>query len=733
MHRGTAVLAYDCKGLRVLPNCKASGTYRYVGMPPREQVVQLVDRDELAANLPQAGPGLGLDLQSELSHGGAIDLASVVVGKMGSATRFVKSADLLGDCQGATHIVAEAFVGASALVPGKPGHMRSATGAFDAVADALLNPKGKTIAAAIGDPEACKGATPEARSAPEHCGAPIRLHLTKIGAMPNLASENSANPPVECARGLVMSQGKCTHLKAGVLHPCDPRDSKDCAEQCKLGHAGSCFTLGASYDEGNGGRTDMAKAADLYSRACDAGDAAACLRLGVMTEAGKGVARDPKRAAILHEKACGEGKIEACLKLGVMFETGAGVSEDLARAVALYERTCDQGLQAGCDQLAHVYGSAKGYSEQLRRAKQAYLDACYSAEPAACASLSIFAAAAESQPDPDESPRALHVPLDTRRDLYDRACGDDAPSSCLGRLVEAEKACAKHSEYHCLTLAFVYYGLADFEDKRLPKDLDRAALMFERDCNYGDDIGCADLGLMVSEGDRVPRDPKRGAELKERACNNGSPDSCANFAIELESGKNVPKDVARAFEMYREACRSGVGGVCNRLGWRYLLGVGVTKNTKQGLTLIKSGCELHFNTSHQACNSLAFAQLNGMGTKPNDRQTLALFEKECEFGLEESCLFAGFMHLFGRGTEQNKPKAESLFKAGCSKDRIAAWEEACAEHDPEPEECAAVGLMWHTGVCGKVDRERASKLLAKACHGGWSWACQRAKEFKASP
>ncbi len=673
MRRGIAVLAHDCNGLRLLPNCKVSGSYGYIGMSRREQVIQFVSRDELNANLPLSGQQLGSKFEGERNRSGALDLASVIVGKLSSPRRFVKSQDLLGDCQGATHIVADADVGASALLPGKQRQKRTLTEIFEATAAELLKAPHDTVGHAIGNLEACKDATPQARNAPGGCAAPIRLLLTRIGATPALAE--SAVPLAACGGALVMNLGKCTHRGAGVATQCDPRDSKACAEQCNLGSAGSCLTLGAFYEKVNGGRTDTAKAAAMYRRACDGNEMAGCLRLGVMTELGKGVARDPKSASNLYERACFGANVEGCLKLGVMLETAMGVPEDVARAVPLYALACDHRLQPGCDRLAQVYGRAREQSEALRRAKQAYLDGCYGTEPAACASLSVLAAATESQRD--ESPRILHVTPDDRKRLYELACGDDAASSCLPRLAISEKSCADHSGWDCLTLAFAYYGLADYEHNHLPQDLDRAALMFERACHYGETIACNNLGLMISAGEGFPRDVKSAAELEEQGCNAGSSEACANFGFMLERGRGVPKDVARAFDLYQQACSLRGGGACNHLGWHYLLGAGVTKDPKRGLALFKSGCDLQFDTSHDACDSLAFAQLNGIGMKSNERQALRAFEKACESGLEEACMNAGFMYLFGRGTAQNEPKAEVLFKAGCNEDRVAEWEQDC--------------------------------------------------------
>jgi TPR repeat protein len=693
-------------------------------------VTQLVNSDELHANLPHASHKFDLTIESKFSRGGALDLASIVVGTMSSLRRFVKSQDLLGDCQGATHIVAGAEIGASALLPGKLGQMRSVTNAFDAATEERLNSPAQTVAHVIGDPKICKEATPAARPAVQRCAAPIRLHLSKIGATPEPASDKFAAVPTECARGLVMSRGKCAHLMAAEVHQCDPSDSKDCAEQCQRGDARSCFILGVSYERGDRGAADMAKAAALYGQACDGGDAAGCFNLGVITESGRGAPRDLRRAAASYEKACEGGEARGCLGLGIMRETGAGVPEDLVHAVTLYERACDASIRVACDRLAQVCRSEKRNSPELRRTMQSYKDTCYGGEPANCASLSVLAAVAESVSD--TSPRSLHVTERERKMLYERACHDAAPRSCLQDVAEYEQSCAAGKGEDCFTLGLTYYGLADHEDKHLPMDLARAALMFERACALGQTDACSNLGNMYSDGDQVPKDLKRAAELYEQACDHGVKEACANLGKLLENGNGIPKDVDRAAKLYEQACQHGVNAICNHLGWLYLLGQSVAKNTKLGLAALKHACESGDASSNDACDSYAYALLNGIGTQRNEPQALELFEKACKSGIEASCVQAGFMHLFGRATERDKPKADALFKVACASNSVAAWEESCSTHG-FPEECGIAGLIWHTGACGKVDQPRAAVLLAKGCRDGWSWPCQRAKEFEASP
>ncbi len=81
MHDGVAVVAYSCDGIKLLKQCHLDGSYGYLGMTKREQVVRLQNADELRANLPLSGLKIAGELGAELSRGATLDIALVTVGK----------------------------------------------------------------------------------------------------------------------------------------------------------------------------------------------------------------------------------------------------------------------------------------------------------------------------------------------------------------------------------------------------------------------------------------------------------------------------------------------------------------------------------------------------------------------------------------------------------------------------------------------------------------------------
>src|SRR5260221_6085082 len=79
MHDGIAVVAYDCKSIKLLKQCKLEGAYGYLGMTKREQVVRLQNADELRANLPLSGLKIAGDIGGQMDRGATLDIALVTV------------------------------------------------------------------------------------------------------------------------------------------------------------------------------------------------------------------------------------------------------------------------------------------------------------------------------------------------------------------------------------------------------------------------------------------------------------------------------------------------------------------------------------------------------------------------------------------------------------------------------------------------------------------------------
>ena len=110
---------------------------------------------------------------------------------------------------------------------------------------------------------------------------------------------------------------------------------------------------------------------------------------------------------------------------------------------------------------------------------------------------------------------------------------------------ECVTECEKGSAVSCGQLGLMY-----FNGEGVPKDITRAAGLFQKACDGGDLEGCSDLGVRHFNGEGVAKDVAQGTALLRRACDAGSTRGCYNLGVMYSDGK----DAARAAVLYRMAC-----------------------------------------------------------------------------------------------------------------------------------------------------------------------------------
>jgi TPR repeat protein len=422
MKTGVAVVAHDCKSLRLLRDCHLAGSYAFMGMTTKEQMIRLENSDEIKANLPLSGAVLVAKLSGELQTGSTLDIALVLVGKRRTTWATATRSDLVGQCDGATHYVRGAMVGAFAMQTGAHAHVSSVAEVFSAGASGASGST-KTVRNQDGKLDACSSANPDSEAAPSQCGVPIRLELVPVDAHKSTDAEGDQTGA--CPAGLVHVAGKCTALTAAATHLCKSGDVKDCTEQCDKNHAGSCNVLGAMYRHGTGAPKDAARSLSLFDKACNGGAFAACVQEGYQYQFGQGAPRDFVRANTLFKRACDEGDELGCLNYGVLLERGDGTPKDEVRAAALYKRACNGGVSTGCVNLGRFYHrGAGGVPKDDARALPLFTRACDGKNPAACAELGRCY----------EEGRGVPPDLARAMSLYERGCNTHADF--------AEEACA---------------------------------------------------------------------------------------------------------------------------------------------------------------------------------------------------------------------------------------------------------------------------------------------------
>jgi uncharacterized protein len=414
MKEGIALVSYDCRSLKLASACSLEGSYGYIGTTRREKKIEMSSSDEVAANLPVGGLSWLSDLGGKLGRESALLAQLTMVGKRSSAKRQAARGELQGSCDGATHFVRAATVGAFFVASGSKAELAASAKLLGKGASAGSK-SGTKIHTRDGDLDTCTAAAPDDKAPPAQCGALVRIELEPVGAAPPAAPELAV---ASCAPKFAMADGAC--VPEGRPHQCRPGDAKDCAAQCDAGSAASCATLAVMHRDGLGAPKDWAKAAALAERACGKDVIAGCRTLAAAKLAGEGTAKDPKGALALLDKSCqagdglgcvdlgvarladkqlapdaqyafrracyGGGEVEGCAWLGVLYADGKG---DLAAnpklAAQFFEKGCKEGSMRACDGLGDLTKAGKGVAKKdPARAKALFEQACNGGYAPAC-------------------------------------------------------------------------------------------------------------------------------------------------------------------------------------------------------------------------------------------------------------------------------------------------------------------------------------------------------------
>ena len=529
MKKGVVVVAYDCSTIKVLRNChvgEEATAYEYGGVDPKEKVVSVMNADELSVNVPMSSGKLG----AEVKNGRNIDIAMIFRGQKTSTFENVQRTNLKStdptSCEGATHFIRQATIGAFAVVSGANGKASAAAEVFKVGASGSSEASRKALSH-DGSLDACKGAAQDGESPVENCRSPLVLELQPIlGEPPKQEAKKDPNnkdlPPPEaeaspCPNDYVFAQGKCMRANAQVAHTCEPTDEKECRAQCGKGSAESCFNVGAVLYKKDkdaaypflekacdGDVTDacgyqaeiLSKKAGLInddaeagkkiervaSKGCDGGSGLACAALGRHYDIGTG--KDLKKARRSFRRACIFGETDGCWHAADAYrESESGIEPDFAQALEYGKRGCGSDLTTtGCLTLAQVYFDKRAGSARNEAKGMAILDAqCGTKDPTDC-TLAML--------------------------MMTIGGGFDAVMVKAG-----EKYCAR-SAVLCSIPAAVYERGSD--DDHIAKNLPKAIGLYQKACAAKEQSSCDSVTTLKAEqaASKPKPTPKKPAKKK---------------------------------------------------------------------------------------------------------------------------------------------------------------------------------------------------------------------------
>lgn len=238
------------------------------------------------------------------------------------------------------------------------------------------------------------------------------------------------------------------------------------------------------------------------------------------------------------------------------------------------------------------------------------------------------------------------------------------------------------------------------DPKRLPP---------EAGCAGGFGPACHLLGLQYRDGTGVAKDPARAAAYFQKGCDGGHGASCASLGVAFEDGVGVAKDVPRAFALFRKACDATDRWACTRLAFALASGAGIDKDVAEAARLLDRSCA--------AADAMACAKLGSMLRVGDDvPQDLAraepLLRSACDKGSSWGCgELAGL--LVARGATQDLQEAAKLLEVACDKDDATF--------------CAMLAGLLELGHGVPRDQARATALYRRACDGGYTAACAKAR------
>ncbi len=358
MRHGLAVVHYDCGQLKVLNDCKVEGSYAFSGTTMQEKVLTLTNADEAQANLPLGGAKIG----ASLARGTSLDIALAIIGKHTTAGD-VTRASLVGKCDGATHYVRGAWLGAFAMKTKASGEV-SASAEIFGMGGKAGSASAKGVGNKSGNLDACHKSDPESPKPPKECGAPLRIDLLAIAA--GKAAKDDGPKGLKCPKGLVASNDTCVVPKPDLAHSCEGGlDGDDCLKQCNAKDLTSCATAAWMYGLGVGLPLDHAKEAKMLRHGCEdfprdtlGVQAGMCGALASSYYRGEGVKVDMDKAKDLQKRACYDGDARSCTALGMVLVQGSyGTTQDKPRGLGFLKRGCNAGDKSACTEFKKRNGS----------------------------------------------------------------------------------------------------------------------------------------------------------------------------------------------------------------------------------------------------------------------------------------------------------------------------------------------------------------------------------------
>lgn len=211
-----------------------------------------------------------------------------------------------------------------------------------------------------------------------------------------------------------------------------------------------------------------------------------------------------------------------------------------------------------------------------------------------------------------------------------------------------------------------------------PKDLPRAAELFEIACRGGIKDACVDLGIAVyapPPDSEVREEPERAVELFFNTCNEVDLDNlppegeaplaraCEALGRAYEEGKGVEKgrkDAKTALDLYQKSCDARHAAGCVSAG---ILNAKSRSKAKieEAAALFQRGCKLD---ARHGCFELAKLHESKAWSEATDELAADFYRKSCAIDPTRGCYEAAWLMEQGK-VAFREGEIESLYNQAC--------------------------------------------------------------------
>ena len=238
--------------------------------------------------------------------------------------------------------------------------------------------------------------------------------------------------------------------------------------------------------------------------------------------------------------------------------------------------------------------------------------------------------------------------------------------------------------------------------KEVEKDLNKAAVWFDKAAQNGNGEAALALGIMYRTGKGVAQDFSRAKSLYEFAVSKGSVSALNELGVMYRHGQGVPEDHAKAAEYYRQAAEKGFGNAQYNLGVHCSKGWGVSQNYEEAAKWYRLAAD---QGNLNAIFNLGNYYLDGRGVPKDEKEAVKYYSAGAANGDPKCANNLGHCFETGSGVEKDLKKAFVWYALAAGKEVATAQK--------------SLGVLQKRGEGGvKKNMESALKWLRKAAANG---------------